>query len=246
MNVPDKVVLITGGKRIGRVVAQELAGAGADVVLAYRGSKQEAEDTAEDVRRRGRRAFTVAADVSRAADCEALVSSAIEHLGRVDVLVNMVSIYGSRPFDSMTEADWDRDLSVNLKSAFLCARAVVPAMRATGGGRIINFADWLARSGRPNYHGFVSYYVAKAGVIALTEALALELASDQVLVNAIAPGPILAPPDMAAEEVRAVALATPVGRWGGEIEIAKIVRALIESDFVTGATIRVDGGRHLC
>lgn len=246
MNLKDSVVLITGGKRIGRVVARELAERGADLVLAYRGSKQEAEDTAEDVRSLGRRAITVAADVSKAADCEKLVAAAVDSFGRVDVLVNMASVYGSRPFDAMTEADWDRDLTINLKSAFLCSRAVVPHMRRHGGGRIINFADWLARSGRPNYKGFVSYYVAKAGVIALTEALALELAGDQILVNAIAPGPILAPPDMSPEEVRAVAEATPVGRWGGETEIAKAVRALIETDFVTGETIRVDGGRHLC
>lgn len=246
MNLKDSVVLITGGKRIGRVVARELAERGADLVLAYRGSKQEAEDTAEDVRSLGRRAITVAADVSKAADCEKLVAATVDSFGRVDVLVNMASVYGSRPFDAMTEADWDRDLTINLKSAFLCSRAVVPHMRRHGGGRIINFADWLARSGRPNYKGFVSYYVAKAGVIALTEALALELAGDQILVNAIAPGPILAPPDMSPEEARAVAEATPVGRWGGETEIAKAVRALIETDFVTGETTRVDGGRHLC
>ena len=120
-----------------------------------------------------------------------------------------------------------------------------PVMRRSGGGRIVNFADWLARSGRPSYHGFTSYYVAKAGIIALTEALALELAGDQILVNAIAPGPILAPPDMDPAEVEAVAKATPVGRWGGEIEIAKAVAALIETDFITGETVRVDGGRHV-
>jgi NAD(P)-dependent dehydrogenase (short-subunit alcohol dehydrogenase family) len=246
MELTDRVVLITGGKRIGRVVASEVAARGADLVLAYRGSQAEAEATADDVRARGRRAVTVAADVSRAADCEQLVCAALREFGRLDVVVNMASVYGSRPFDAMTEADWDRDLSVNLKSAFLCAKAAAPAMRRSGGGRIINFADWLARSGRPNYRGFVSYYVAKAGVIALTEALALELAGNQVLVNAIAPGPILAPPDMTEQEVQEVAAATPLGRWGGEIEIAKAVRALIESDFITGATIRVDGGRHLC
>jgi NAD(P)-dependent dehydrogenase (short-subunit alcohol dehydrogenase family) len=245
MDLKNRVVVITGGKRIGRIVAQELASRGADVVLSYRGSKAEAEETVGDVQARGRRAIATAADVSKAADCVALIASARDAFGRVDALVNMASVYGSTPFDDLTEAGWDRDLNVNLKSAFLCAKAAIPVMRATGGGRIVNFADWLARSGRPAYHGFVSYYVAKAGIIALTESLALELAADQILVNAIAPGPILAPPDMDPAEVAAVAKATPVGRWGGEIEIAKAVLALIETDFITGETIRVDGGRHL-
>jgi NAD(P)-dependent dehydrogenase (short-subunit alcohol dehydrogenase family) len=245
MNLENRVVIITGGKRIGRVVAQELATRGADIVLSYRGSKTEAEDTVRDVQAQGRRALATVADVSKSAECAALVTTAREAFGRVDALVNMASVYGSTPFDELTETAWDRDLNINLKSAFLCAKAVIPVMRATGGGRIVNFADWLARSGRPNYRGFVSYYVAKAGIVALTESLALELAGDQILVNAIAPGPILAPPDMDPDEVALVAKATPVGRWGGEIEIAKAVLALIETDFITGETIRVDGGRHL-
>jgi len=245
MDLTNRVVIITGGKRIGRIVAQHLADRGADLVLSYRGSKTEAEATAADVQARGRRAVTVVADVSKAADCVALVAAADTAFGRVDALVNMASVYGSKPFAQLTEADFDRDLAINLKSAFLCAQAAIPVMRRTGGGRIVNFADWLARSGRPAYRGFTSYYVAKAGIVALTEALALELAGDQILVNAIAPGPILAPPDMDPEEVSAVARATPLGRWGGEIEIAKAVTALIETDFITGETLRVDGGRHL-
>jgi len=245
MELRDRVVIITGGKRIGRVVAQRLADRGADLVLSYRGSKAEADETVTDVAARGRRAIAVAADVSKAADCTALVAAAVSAFGRVDALVNMASVYGSKPFDQLTEADFDRDLAINLKSAFLCAQAAIPVMRRTGGGRIVNFADWLARSGRPAYPGFTSYYVAKAGVIALTESLALELARDQILVNAIAPGPILAPPDMDPEEVAAVANATPVGRWGGEGQIATAVVALLETDFITGETVRVDGGRHL-
>jgi NAD(P)-dependent dehydrogenase (short-subunit alcohol dehydrogenase family) len=245
MHLESRVVIITGGRRIGRIVAQELATRGADVVLSYRGSKSEAEQTVRDVQARGRRALATVADVSKAADCAALIAAARDAFGRIDALVNMASVYGSTPFDELTEAYWDRDLTINLKSAFLCSQAAIPVMRATGGGRIVNFADWLARSGRPTYKGFTSYYVAKAGIIALTESLALELAADQILVNAIAPGPILAPPEMDPEEAAAVARATPVGRWGGEIEIAKAVVALIETDFITGETIRVDGGRHV-
>jgi NAD(P)-dependent dehydrogenase (short-subunit alcohol dehydrogenase family) len=245
MELNDRVVLITGGKRIGQVVARELAARGAHIAVSYRGSRAEAESTASEARAAGRKAAVIAADVGNAADCAMLVQEVVAQLGRLDVLVNMASIYQSTAFDVMTEQDWQRNIDVNLRSVFLCAKAAVPHMRKQGGGRIINFADWLARSGRPAYKGFVAYYTAKAGVIALTEALALELAGDQILVNAIAPGPIVAPPDLSAEEVAEVAAATPVGRWGGEIEIAKAVRTLIESEFITGETIRVDGGRHV-
>jgi NAD(P)-dependent dehydrogenase (short-subunit alcohol dehydrogenase family) len=245
MELNDRVVLITGGKRIGQIVARELAARGAHIAVSYRGSRAEAEATAADVQQAGRQAAVVAADVGQPADCDSLIDAVVSQLGRLDVLVNMASIYQETPFDLMTEQDWQRNIDINLRSVFLCAKAAVPHMRRQGGGRIINFADWLAKSGRPAYKGFVAYYTAKAGVIALTEALALELAADQILVNAIAPGPILPPPDMSAEERDEVAAATPVGRWGGEIEIAKAVRTLIESEFITGETIRVDGGRHV-
>jgi NAD(P)-dependent dehydrogenase (short-subunit alcohol dehydrogenase family) len=245
MDLNGKVAIITGGKRIGQVVARVLASRGMDLVLSYRGSKEEAENTARDVEAAGRRATTTAADVARPADCAAIVAHAASTFGRVDVLVNMASIYRSAPLEAVTPEFWQADLDVNLRSAFLCAHAAAPHMRRSGGGRIVNFADWLARSGRPRYQGFTPYYVAKAGVVALTEALALELAADGILVNAVAPGPIVPPPDMSAEEIDEVARATPLGRWGGELEIARAVQFLCETDFVTGETIRVDGGRHL-
>jgi NAD(P)-dependent dehydrogenase (short-subunit alcohol dehydrogenase family) len=157
----------------------------------------------------------------------------------------MASVYVRKPFADLTPSDWDSPLHVDLRAAFLCAHTAAPHMGAQGGGRIINFSDWVARSGRPRYTGYVPYYVAKSGIIALTEALALELAPDNILVNAIAPGPIVAPPGTTDAESRAVEDATPLGRWGGEVEIAKAVLALIESDFITGETIRVDGGRHV-
>jgi NAD(P)-dependent dehydrogenase (short-subunit alcohol dehydrogenase family) len=243
MTLTDKVALITGGRRIGQVVARELAAQGAHIATAYRGSKAEADQTVADVTRLGRRAVAVQADVSREEDCRRLVDSTVAEFGRLDVLVNMASVYRSRPFDTMTGADWDEDLNVNLKAAFVCAQAAARHMRAEG-GRIVNFSDWLAASGRPGYRDFVSYYVAKAGVKALTEALAWQLAP-AVLVNAIAPGPILPPPDLSDEERQEVADATPLGRWGGEPEIVKAVLALIDTDFITGETVRVDGGRHL-
>jgi NAD(P)-dependent dehydrogenase (short-subunit alcohol dehydrogenase family) len=245
MDLTNRVAIITGGKRIGRVVARELAARGADLVLCYRGSEAEARLAAEDVQAQGRKATIIAADVSHPAQCVAIVGHAAATFGRVDVLINMASIYAPTPFDELTDAHWEANLAINLSAAFHCSKAAVPHMRQQGGGRIVNFADWLAASGRPHYRGFVPYYVAKAGVIALTEALALELASDGILVNAIAPGPIVAPPDLTPEENAAVVEVTPVGRWGGEVEIVKAVLLLIDSDFITGETIRVDGGRHV-
>jgi NAD(P)-dependent dehydrogenase (short-subunit alcohol dehydrogenase family) len=245
VDLTGRVALVTGGKRIGAVVASALARAGADLALVYNRSQAEANETATEVRGAGRRALVVQADVSKAADCARVVRATVDALGRLDVVLNMASRYVARPFDELTEDDWDAQLAVDLRAAFLVSKAAVPAMRRAGGGRIINVADWTAAGGRPRYEGYVPYYVAKAGVIALTEALALELARDQILVNAVAPGPILAPPDTSDEERTAVERATPLGRWGGEDEIAKAVLFLVQSDYVTGETIRVDGGRHV-
>ncbi len=241
----DKKALITGGKRIGAVVAQELARRGMDVALAYNRSATEAQATAAAIQASGRCAVVIQADLSQPSACAALVDEAAAKLGGLDVLVNMASVYRAQPFEELGEAEWHEGLSVDLGAAFFCARAAVPHMRKAGGGRIINFSDWIAASGRPRYKGYLPYYVAKRAVIGLTEALALELAEHQILVNAIAPGPILAPESTAADELKAVESATPVGRWGGEIEIASAVLFLLESGFVTGETLRVDGGRHV-
>ena len=245
MDLEHRVVLITGPRRIGAEVAKRVAARGADVALSYNRSRNEAEASAAGIRATGRRAVCIQADLSKGPACRQLVDETVRQLGRLDVLVNMASLYAATPFDQLDEAQWDRGLAVDLKAAFLCAHAAVPHLREAGGGRIINVADWLPASGRARYKGFLPYYVAKGGVIALTEALALELAADDILVNAVAPGPILAPPDTAEDEVKAVEQATPLGRWGGEAEIVKAVVFLIDTDFVTGEVIRVDGGRHL-
>ena len=245
MELSGRVALITGSKRIGATVATEMARGGADVAVVYRQSRAEAEETATVIRTFGRRATVVQGDLRDPDACERVVDETVDILGRIDMLINMASIYQPKPLDDITLDDWNAQLDVDLRAAWLCAKAAVPHMRRLRGGRIINISDWVARSGRPRYRGYLPYFVAKAAVIALTEALALELASDQILVNAIAPGPIVAPEGTSDEEFTSVERATPLGRWGGEIEIAKAVLALVESDFITGETIRVDGGRHL-
>jgi NAD(P)-dependent dehydrogenase (short-subunit alcohol dehydrogenase family) len=245
MDLKNRVVLVTGSKRIGAVVAIDLARLGADIGICYNRSRKEADDTAAEIEKLGRRAFVKHADLTTAADCEAFIDDSVAALGRLDVLINMASIYVNRPFHELTVEDYDLNIAVDMRSVFVCARAASPHMRRAGGGNIINFSDWLSRSGRPRYAGYLPYYVAKTGVIGLTEALALELAPDNIRVNAIAPGPILAPSETTDEELAAVEKATPLGSWGGEKAISDAVLALLRCDFITGETVRVDGGRHV-
>jgi NAD(P)-dependent dehydrogenase (short-subunit alcohol dehydrogenase family) len=245
LNLTNRAALITGARRIGAGVAVALAGRGCDVAVTYNRSREEAERTVDAVRTAGRRGAAVEADLTDAAACARAIERSVAALGRLDILVHMASIYTEIAFDALTPERFDRNLAVDLRSGFLCSRAAVPHMRAQGGGRIVLFSDWVAASGRPRYPGYLPYYVAKRGVIALAEGLALELAPDNILVNAVAPGPILAPDETTEAERKAVEDATPLGRWGGPEEIVKIILALVESDFVTGETVRVDGGRHV-
>ena len=238
MDLSGKAVLVTGARRIGARVAEELQRCGARAAVSYR--------RASGVPRLADAGIvTKPVDLTDAADCRRLVDETAADLGRLDILINMASVYDSTPVDDLDAAHWDRALAVDARAAYLCSLAAVPHLRAAGGGRILNVADWIAASGRPRYRGYLPYYVAQAAVIGLTEALALELAGDGILVNAVAPGPIRPPEDMDAGAVDAVVRETPLGRWGGDDAIVAAVLALLRTDFVTGETLRVDGGRHL-
>lgn len=230
---------------MGAALARRLAAGGTDVALVYRESRDAADAAADEVRSLGRQAITLHADLADPDACTRVVAATHAAFGRLDILVNMASIYPEIPFDALTVDHWDAQLNVDARAAFLCARAAVPFMRETGGGRIINVTDWTAASRRPRYLGYLPYYVAKHAVIGLTEALSLELAADRILVNAVAPGPMLPPDDMPPDEQTAVTRVTPLGRWGGADEVAFAICYLIASEFVTGETIRVDGGRHI-
>ena len=172
---------MTGGARMGEAVAAVLADGGADVAFTYRMSADAAEQAAAAVKARGRRALTLHANLGDPLECRTAVNEAAAAFGRLDILVNMASLYAHVPFDEEDEDHWTGSSRWTFAPTFLCCRAAVPHMRPAGGGRIVNFSDWIAASGRPRYTGYVAYYVAKAGVKALTEALALELAADQIL-----------------------------------------------------------------
>ncbi len=245
MLLNGKAALLVGARRMGEPLARALAERGADVALSYRTSPEAAEVAATAVRGAGRRAMVLPCDVRDVDAVKAMVDLVATDFGRLDVLVVMASRYEHVPFDALSAESMDAQLAVDLRGTFLCMRSAVPHMRAAGGGRMVVFSDWTSASGRPRYPGYTGYYVAKAGVKALAESFALELAPDNILVNAIAPGPVLAPDTMSDDTRARVEDATPLGRWGGVDEVTKTVMALIESDFITGDTIRLDGGRHL-
>ncbi len=242
MDPKGKVALITGGARIGQMVAQTLASRGCALALTYRNSKEAADSSAAAARAMGVAATVIRADVIDEAQIKAAVDETLRTLGRLDILVNLASTYERTP--NPGAADWAAAMDANARSAFLFATYAAPIMKSAGAGRIVNCADWLPVSGRPRYRDYAPYYTSKAAVVALTESLALDLAPE-ILVNAVAPGPVVPPPDITADEHAQVLKATPLGRWGGAEEIAKAVLFLIETEFITGECIRIDGGRHL-
>ena len=240
-----RAALVTGTRRIGGAIARALAGEGYDVAVAYRASRAAADEAADAVRAAGRRAVVLQADLAEPAACRSLVDAAADALGGLSAVVLAASRFDRIALDALDAAAWDRALAVDLDASFHCAHAAIPHLRRAGGGHIVLFSDWIAASGRPRYRGYLPYYVAKRGVIALGEALGLELAAADIRVHVIAPGPIVPVAGSTPQEQAAVLAATPLGHWGGEDEVARRVIALIGSTFVTGETVRVDGGRHL-
>jgi NAD(P)-dependent dehydrogenase (short-subunit alcohol dehydrogenase family) len=243
MNLRNKIALISGGARMGNGIGIALAKRGCTPIFGYRRSKNQARESVEMIRSVGGRADSVPLDVSRPGAAEKAVATIKQKFGGLDIVINMASVYKETRWSKISEAVWRDNLDANLTGGFRLIRAASAELRRRQ-GRVVNFSDWLAVSGRPRYADFVPYYVAKKAVAGLTEALALELAPD-VLVNAIAPGPILPPSGMSTKEKAAVAQATPLRKWGGVDAIAQAVIFLCETDFVTGECLRVDGGRHL-
>jgi len=242
MKLKGKTALVTGAaKRVGREIALGLARRGANIVVHYNSSASDARRAVAEIKALGVDAIAVKADQADACEVRAAVGKAVKHFGEVHVLVTSAAVYRKTPFDTLTEEDWDYHIDANLKGPFLFALEVGRHMKARGiAGKIITFSDWAAI--RP-YANYLPYCVSKAGVICLTKSLAKALGPN-VQVNAIAPGPVLLPPDFTEEERQEVIDATVVKRLGSPQDIVNSVIFLIEgSDFITGHVLLVDGGR---
>ena len=230
---------------MGATLAAALGARGAHVALSYRASAAAADDAAASAHAAGGRGAAFDADLSSPTACSTLIDRVVAWGGRLDAIVCLASLFERVPLEALTADDWRAQLAIDLDATFHCARAAALHMRVRRSGHIVLCSDWVAASGRPRYTGYVPYYVAKAGVVALTEALALELAGDSIQVNALAPGPILPAAGSTSEMQEAVMRSTPLGRWGGPEAITHTVMGLLEQDWVTGQVVRVDGGRHL-
>ena len=235
----NRVALVTGGSRgIGRAIAVALASAGAAVAVNYRQRADEAAQVVALIQGAGGRALAVRADVSAADEVARMVAEVEGGLGAIDVLVNNAGTGTFRDIDVLTEAEFDRTLAINLKSAFLCTQVVLPGMRARRWGRIVNLSSVAARGGGAVG---VHYNASKAGLEGLTRGYAARVAREGITVNAVAPGPIdteMAAPLKAAN----IAERLPVGRLGAAEEVAQVVMMVVGNGFVTGQTIAVNGG----
>ncbi|MBI2461455.1 MAG: beta-ketoacyl-ACP reductase [Candidatus Rokubacteria bacterium] len=242
MRLAERVALITGaGSGIGEATARRFAREGARVAVNDAEASR-AKRVAEGILADGGRAIAVEADVARAAEVDSAVRRVLEEWGRVDVLVNNAGITRDAMLAKMTEEQWDEVLAVNLKGAFLCARAVLPGMRERGWGRVVNTAS----VGALGNIGQANYAASKAGVIGLTRTLALEYARYGVTVNAVAPGATLTPmlaavPDQVREKIVA---RIPAARLASPDEVAALhcFLASEEAGYITGQVIFIDGG----
>jgi 3-oxoacyl-[acyl-carrier protein] reductase len=231
------IALVTGGSRgIGAAIATALAGAGAAVAVNYRERAAEADAVVAKINDIGGRAIATAADVSQATNVAKMVDHVASVLGPIDILVNNAGMAIVRGIDDLTESDFDRTIAVNLKSAFLCTQAVLPAMRAKKWGRIVNISSGAARGGGAIG---VHYNASKAGMEGLTRGYAARLVKEGITVNAVAPS--LIETDMMRGRSD-LARNIPLGRLGQPFEVAQAVLMVLGNDYMTGQTIMLNGG----
>jgi 3-oxoacyl-[acyl-carrier protein] reductase len=241
----QKIALVTGSSRgIGRAIALDLAREGADVVVNYIARHDAAEEVAQDIRRLGRRALVIGADVANEGDVKAMVDQAAQELGSVDILVNNAAMHRGGRVQKISTEDWDVVINSVLRGTFNCCRYVVPLMVERNWGRVINISS---PSGIHGYQGDTAYGSAKAGLIGFSKSLAKETATKGITANVVVPGYLQT--DMTAalfdteEKIKMAVQAIPMKRPGELKEVAEVVSFLaFRASYVTGEVIRVDGG----
>ena len=247
MKLDNKIAIVTGARRgIGRAIALALAKEGANIVVSDI-SQEECQKVVTEIEGLGRRGLAIKCDVTSIVEVEDMVRRTVAEFGRVDILVNNAGIITFKPFLELTEKDWDTTINVNLKGQFLCAQAVSKELVKNKWGRIINIAS-ISSGGCGIAFPLVAHYTAsKGGIMALTEALALELTPQGINVNAICPGAI--DTDMTkgvkdSGQLEQILLRIPKGRVGQPEDIANLAVFLAseESDYISGAAIVIDGG----
>lgn len=242
LSLSGKVALVTGAaKRVGKAIAVELAKNGCDIALHYNTSRKDALKTKKElVENFGVEVLLARANLAKPKEFSAMIKKMHAHFKRMDILVNSASIFNRTPFEKLNERDFDAHISVNLKAPYLLCKLCGDIMLKQKSGHIINISDW---AGFRPYKNYLPYCISKAGIIALTHALAKELAP-HVQVNSVAPGPVLLPENFTAAEKRSIIEKTPLKRIGKPEDVAKAVLFLVrDAFFTTGAVIPVDGGR---
>ena len=242
MDIKGKVAIITGGAaRVGKAITLMLAEAGAHVVVNYNSSSAAAIETVAEAQAFGVDAFAVQCNVSDLTAVQRMADVAIDRYGGVDIIVNSASHFGQTRVPTDDLDTWHQVTRISIDGTFYVINSLLPSMQTRGGGVIVNVVDLSAW--QPWRH-FTAHAVGKAGMLALTRQLALELAPS-IRVNALALGPVLPPDDHPQEKIQRAANRTLLKRWGVPADAANAVRYLIEAEFVTGSVLVVDGGEQL-